>query len=308
MIPVLPHLTRRRIAPMRCKQPGSFAAVVVVVLATTTSAAWSQASLTPLQRDCDRYKAPDPGEGELFKNPAMIQWRMDLSRHLARFKPPSGLLRDSNVQRITYVSFATDAKGVVIESKVSKGSGSPELDEAALRSVRSASPFPPAPAGFARPRSDFEIPFNFNANIAPRFSFYNPDGIGCRPNQPPQLAQAPQIGVSAADATKSLSQADEETLRKGIAECWRSTATGRFALRLRLSPDGSLSEPPTAEDKSENGRLAATTAGGQLMACKAFALDQANYATWRDIIVTHGPGLAEAQRSTTQSKPAPTAR
>lgn len=288
---------------MRCSH-FSLSSITAALFAIATPTAWAQASLTPLQRDCDRYEAPSPDETGLFKKPVMIQWRQDLSRHLARFKPSSGLLRGSDSQRIAYVRFTIDAKGAVISSKIGKSSGSPELDEAALRSVSAASPLPAIPSEFARPRLDFEIPFNFNANIAPRFSIYNPDGIGCTRGKVPTLAIDSGIRIAPADATTNLSQADETVIRKGIAECWRSMPSERVALRLHLGRDGSLSEPPSAEDKSENARLAATTAGGQLMACKAFALDPANYSAWREIVISTGRESAEQQAADRKTMPA----
>ena len=45
------------------------------------------------------------------------------------------------------VSFALDREGRVLSARISRSSGDPLLDAAALETVRRAAPFPPAPAG-----------------------------------------------------------------------------------------------------------------------------------------------------------------
>ena len=45
------------------------------------------------------------------------------------------------------ISFTLNANGNVLSAKVARASGTAALDKAALAAVRSASPFPPIPAG-----------------------------------------------------------------------------------------------------------------------------------------------------------------
>jgi protein TonB len=59
------------------------------------------------------------------------------------------------------VAFRSDRAGKLMSSNIVSGAGFPALDKAALEIVRSAQPFPPAPAEVADDGLKFVIPMNF---------------------------------------------------------------------------------------------------------------------------------------------------
>jgi len=69
-----------------------------------------------------------------------------ISKHVEKSKvKPSRLLRGTVVVR-----FTLDRKGTVLQREVAQSSGSRELDEAAIKTIDSASPFPPIPENVPR--------------------------------------------------------------------------------------------------------------------------------------------------------------
>lgn len=61
-------------------------------------------------------------------------------------------------QRDVHVAFVVTANGGLGSVRISQSSGSSDLDEAALASVRRAAPFPPIPAGAGRSSWSFTVP------------------------------------------------------------------------------------------------------------------------------------------------------
>jgi protein TonB len=61
-------------------------------------------------------------------------------------------------RRDVHVAFVVTANGGLGSVRISQSSGSPELDQAALASVRRAAPFPPIPAGAGRSSWSFSVP------------------------------------------------------------------------------------------------------------------------------------------------------
>lgn len=59
------------------------------------------------------------------------------------------------------VSFTVSQSGGVTSARISRGSGSANLDQAALDAIRRAAPFPPIPSEAGRASWDFQLPVSF---------------------------------------------------------------------------------------------------------------------------------------------------
>ena len=66
---------------------------------------------------------------------------------LSRFRFPEGVA--GRVQMMGEIDFSVDLTGRLLRQRVTKSSGSPEVDAAAMAAVRAAAPFPPSPTGTA---------------------------------------------------------------------------------------------------------------------------------------------------------------
>lgn len=69
---------------------------------------------------------------------------------------PRSAIRQAS--RDVHVAFTVDAGGGIGGVRITQSSGSPELDQAALASVRRAAPFPPIPADAGRSSWQFSVP------------------------------------------------------------------------------------------------------------------------------------------------------
>ena len=76
---------------------------------------------------------------------------------IARHKPAGVSARGSAV-----VAFTLSSDGGLISLSVSRSSGNPGLDRAALAAVRAAAPFPPPPAGIDPADLVFGVPFDYH--------------------------------------------------------------------------------------------------------------------------------------------------
>ena len=66
-------------------------------------------------------------------------------RQISRQRKPR-----TSIKGVAQVSFAIDASGGLSSVRIAQSSGSPELDDLALRQIRQAAPFPPPPSGARR--------------------------------------------------------------------------------------------------------------------------------------------------------------
>lgn len=87
------------------------------------------------------------------------RWQSRLSAWLNRHKRYPRGARSRREEGVVNVSFAIDAAGVVVSARISRSSGNPELDQAALDMLRRASPVPAPPPGVAR---KIAVPVQFN--------------------------------------------------------------------------------------------------------------------------------------------------
>lgn len=85
-------------------------------------------------------------------------YRAQLWAHLQHYKVRPAEARTGTA----WVRFSLAANGRVISSALARTSGAGALDEAALSTVRRASPFPPFPPGLARSQMDIDAPITFD--------------------------------------------------------------------------------------------------------------------------------------------------
>ncbi|OJF94349.1 cell envelope integrity protein TolA [Pararhizobium antarcticum] len=93
-------------------------------------------------------------------NASVSNYKGKVRSKLARaFRYPSKARQ--GVTGVPWVRFTISASGAVRGLTISKSSGSPILDEAALSAVNRAAPFPPIPEGAGKNSWDFLIPMKF---------------------------------------------------------------------------------------------------------------------------------------------------
>ena len=81
-----------------------------------------------------------------------------LNRH--KTYPPE--LKKRKTQGTVMVAFAIDTAGDLLRAQVTKSSGHPELDAAALAMLHSASPLPPLPPELKRSELSVELPVEYS--------------------------------------------------------------------------------------------------------------------------------------------------
>lgn len=101
------------------------------------------------------------GTGDAEGNSDVTNYPGQISRALRRalYYPPSAKRRRLTGE--TLVSFVVAKGGNASSIRVARSSGVPELDEAALETVRRAAPFPAIPSGARRDSWTFSIPIAF---------------------------------------------------------------------------------------------------------------------------------------------------
>ncbi|NBN62162.1 TonB family protein [Microvirga tunisiensis] len=126
------------------------------VTPSAAGGAGGQASATALAGGAGRI-----GTGEAEGNAEVSNYPGLVSRALRRalYYPPSAKRRRLTGE--TLVSFVVAKGGAASSIRVARSSGVPELDEAALETVRRAAPFPAIPAAARRDTWTFTIPIAF---------------------------------------------------------------------------------------------------------------------------------------------------
>ncbi|MBF0142923.1 MAG: energy transducer TonB [Magnetococcales bacterium] len=80
---------------------------------------------------------------------------------------------------VVSVALTLGADGALIEARVDRSSGAPLLDEAALKALREAAPFPPLPTGWGLER--FSLQTSFEYSRRERAGSGRVDGVGGKP-------------------------------------------------------------------------------------------------------------------------------
>ncbi len=231
--------------------------------------------------------------------PTLAKWFLLITDHLTRSATRFPAAKRPQPQGRALVGFKINRSGVVLSAEILQSSGKADVDERALQYVRAAGPFPSPPSEYRESDAEFIVPIAFadtpKGKVSPLLF-----GSG-------QCLQAPRIQIpleiKSADPNATLSTMDTATLAEQIAACLTTAPLAPLALKLRLNSDGSLSEPPSSEDRSEGGRYAAAIAVSDLLKCKPFKLTADSYQTWQRISVIYDPKAhaklinAEARKS-----------
>lgn len=140
------------------------AAMIALCLLATAANAQTTPSPATLLDDVDAASIKE--HERAFQLPEARRWRADIQAHLARAKqypssqiPPGGRAR-------TVVDFRITRDGKVIRTRIRESSGQAAFDEAAVRSIRIADPFPAAPPAFTLREINFTVPFSFHGGFA----------------------------------------------------------------------------------------------------------------------------------------------
>ncbi len=263
--------------------------IALCLLATAANAQ----TIPSAAKELDDFDAPSTKEQErVHKLPEVKKWHAEISTHIARVaKYPLSQILAGGGKGKTLVDFRITRDGSVLRTRLREPSGNPAFDEAAVRAIRAADPFPAAPPAFTLREADFTAPIAFEVAMPV---------IRPAETQPPPAVTI--IEVKAAAAEKTLSPSVEKSLTAHINQCVLAPTRESYSFRLKLERDGSISEPPTSEDKSGYGRTATTSTASELMKCKPFSLNAEFYDAWRDIIVTRSPAPSAIHSATTQKK------
>ncbi|MFN4009756.1 MAG: energy transducer TonB [Pannonibacter sp.] len=145
--------------PAAAKAPGAAAqtnAKTSAPAAPAQGGAGGQSNVTALAGGAGRI-----GTGDAEGNSDVTNYPGQISRALRRalYYPPSAKRRRLTGE--TLVSFVVTTGGSASSIRVARSSGVPELDEAALETVRRAAPFPAIPPAARRDSWTFTIPIAF---------------------------------------------------------------------------------------------------------------------------------------------------
>jgi len=113
-------------------------------------------------REAATAAAPQRTESTSSPGVSPARWQARVSAWLNRHKRyPSGPKRKGE-EGTVQVAFTIDPSGRVTSSRVSRSSGNPEFDKAALDMLRRASPVPAPPKEIAKPSMPISVPVVFN--------------------------------------------------------------------------------------------------------------------------------------------------
>lgn len=113
-------------------------------------------------KQAPKAAAPRQAEGTSSPSVSPARWQARLSAWLNRHKRyPSGPKRKGE-EGTVQVAFTIDPSGRVTSSRVTRSSGNPEFDKAALDMLRRASPVPAPPKEIAKASMPIAVPVVFN--------------------------------------------------------------------------------------------------------------------------------------------------
>jgi protein TonB len=78
-------------------------------------------------------------------NAVIVTWQGVLLGHLEKHRRYPMAARRSRIEGVTYVRFAVDRQGNVLNPRIGRSSGQPSLDEETLATLQRATPVPPPP-------------------------------------------------------------------------------------------------------------------------------------------------------------------
>lgn len=116
---------------------------------------------TPAPQPAPQAAPPQPAPLPL-ENDEMKRYLATLMRQLARYKTYPAALKKAKIEGRVVLEFSIDARGRLVASGIRKGSGSPELDQAALNMLARANPLPAIPAFLKRDQLELAIPVEYS--------------------------------------------------------------------------------------------------------------------------------------------------
>jgi protein TonB len=93
---------------------------------------------------------------------ARQDWQGRLVAHIAQYKSYPPVAQENDWEGTSVVRFTFHRDGTVIAVDLVRGSGHPVLDQAAIATLRRASPLPPPPAGVPGNPITFTLPLQFS--------------------------------------------------------------------------------------------------------------------------------------------------
>ncbi len=269
--------------------------------ATTTGAIAQQSAVTGSEdampeRSKSSSTAADFAEEAFLRTPEMTRWVARFNLHIRQFVRHPGAVAKRQEPLSSLISFKVDQGGRLSGIRLEKSSGLSGVDEAVLTAFRQASPVPALPPGSPINEIEFTVPVVFRTDLTSQLSVTE---CSTTPSQCP--ITPPLISVKEADDRLPLSTTDRTALQIQISDCLKLAASKRVTLRLRLNREGALDAPPRVDSKTDQASVAAA-AGADLMKCKPFRLTAENYESWREIVVTHEPGLPNTKTSVRAAK------
>ncbi|MBS3651525.1 TonB family protein [Pseudaminobacter sp. 19-2017] len=90
------------------------------------------------------------------------RWQSKLVSYLNRHKRYPRAARSRREEGTAQLAFTIDASGRVLSARITRSSGSAEIDGEVLAMIRRASPLPAPPAEIARSRMDLSVPISFS--------------------------------------------------------------------------------------------------------------------------------------------------
>ncbi|HEY7244372.1 MAG TPA: energy transducer TonB [Xanthobacteraceae bacterium] len=105
-----------------------------------------------------------PAVGRSTPKPSNVipSWATRIAALLERNKRYPSAAQARGEHGIAQVSFSLDRQGHVIESRITRSSGAPALDEEALALLRRSQPFPAPPRELAGAQVNLTVPIRFN--------------------------------------------------------------------------------------------------------------------------------------------------
>jgi periplasmic protein TonB len=113
----------------------------------------------------EEARPPAPVTAERVKGGAPhveASWQTELVRRLQRYKRYPGEARARAEQGVVFLNFSLDRSGHVLNRKISRSSGYPDLDAEVIAMIERADPLPAFPPSMPQTQIDLTVPIRFS--------------------------------------------------------------------------------------------------------------------------------------------------